>query len=649
MNTWKIKSSHYYSHDDRRRDVKFNLCGVTIITGESSTGKSAVIDTVNYCLGSSDCDIGNFIEERCAYVAIVLTNGSEDLFVCRKIPSLGNKASSLMQVIRASVINVPNSLSDLNVKNNKDSALQLIQTVLGIGEVNKSGDSGTKVSVRNIIPYIFLNDEVIISKRQALYGLERKKAKHVVDSYPYFIGAINEKTLADERELFGLKKAVEKESNRLDKMAKENEQTEKDADDILLEALNLGLIENSVLESEYSEKFDFLTTINELTQKKPPSKSSTIFNELNLKKRTLLKKLSSQEKELQSANSLSVTSSQFGKTLNSQKNSLGMAGLFKKQYSSKSCPLCESQIASANDVLETVNSAYASIVEEVDVAEKRIPKIESYIDELLSKVEQSKKELGLVENQIKLIVNQNHELSKIEDRYAFVERLKGKIDLFLKLQERKTIPTLHNLKYNEYKAKIEDIEGRLDPELIEEQIKAADNEVAKHATSILKTLPTAVPCKNNSMYFSSKNMSISILEESGNLIPMNKIKSDQNYLALHISLILGLQKELQKRKRPVPGFIFIDQVSRPYYPADKNNEYKKEIKLDANDEDKEVSSVKAYFDLLFNETENNKSLQVIVLEHAYFENDTRFKKSVKYRWTDETGDALIPLDWPVAD
>ena len=101
-----------------------------------------------------------------------------------------------------------------------------------------------------------------------------------------------------------------------------------------------------------------------------------------------------------------------------------------------------------------------------------------------------------------------------------------------------------------------------------------NNEVSKNATEIMRKLPTALPLTGNSIHFSSRNMSVSILESAGTLIPMNKIKSDQNYLAIHISLILGSQKELQKRNRPVPGFVFIDQVSRPYYPADKNSEYK---------------------------------------------------------------------------
>lgn len=645
VNTWKIKSCHFYSHDGRRRDIEFKLNGVTIITGKSSTGKSAVIDTVNYCFGSSTCDIGRHIEERCSYVAILLTNMSEELFICRKIPRASQKVSTMMQIINSTIVNIPDTASDLNVKTNKEDALLIMQSIFIIGEVMKAGSNESKISIRNLMPYLFLTDDVIINKKQSLYGLEGQKSKHVIDSYPYFIGAIDEQTLSLEREIYGLQKGVEKEKARLDKIEKSKDLHEKDADDILLEAINLSLIEQDIVYSPFEEKIDFLIAINQLTQKKLPSKSSTLFNELTTKNKAILKKLTSQEKELKSAYLLRDASSGFSSTLVKQQNNLSVSSFFKSEYNSSCCPVCEADLPSATEEVVTINKALQSITKEVAVSEKRVPKIEAYVDSLLASVETTKEEAALLDRQLKLLVQENSELDKIENRYVYVERLKGKIDFFLKQHTRNKIPKIDDKRYQEYKLRIKEIESLLDPALIEEQKKAADNEVSKNATEIMRKLPTALPLTGNSIHFSSRNMSVSILESAGTLIPMNKIKSDQNYLAIHISLILGLQKELQKRNRPVPGFVFIDQVSRPYYPADKNSEYKNEIKLNTDLNDREVISVKTYFDLFFDVTRANKSLQLIVLEHAYFENDERFKNSVKYRWTDETSDALIPHDW----
>jgi DNA repair ATPase RecN len=48
----RIKSIHIYSDDGRRRDVVLHN-GLNVITGRSSTGKSALSDIIEFCMGRS--------------------------------------------------------------------------------------------------------------------------------------------------------------------------------------------------------------------------------------------------------------------------------------------------------------------------------------------------------------------------------------------------------------------------------------------------------------------------------------------------------------------------------------------------------------------------------------------------------------------
>ena len=43
---------------------------------------------------------------------------------------------------------------------------------------------------------------------------------------------------------------------------------------------------------------------------------------------------------------------------------------------------------------------------------------------------------------------------------------------------------------------------------------------------------------------------------------------------------------------------------------------------------------------------NQKGLQVIVLEHAYFHKNEKYKKATKYKWPRNGEERLIPNDWP---
>jgi uncharacterized protein YPO0396 len=55
--TMQILDIVLYSHDGRRREVKLNAGRMNIITGDSKTGKSALIDIVDYCFGAGECRV----------------------------------------------------------------------------------------------------------------------------------------------------------------------------------------------------------------------------------------------------------------------------------------------------------------------------------------------------------------------------------------------------------------------------------------------------------------------------------------------------------------------------------------------------------------------------------------------------------------
>ena len=46
----KISSIHIYSFNGQRRDLPFKVDGLNVITGRSSTGKSALSDIIEYCI-----------------------------------------------------------------------------------------------------------------------------------------------------------------------------------------------------------------------------------------------------------------------------------------------------------------------------------------------------------------------------------------------------------------------------------------------------------------------------------------------------------------------------------------------------------------------------------------------------------------------
>ena len=103
---------------------------------------------------------------------------------------------------------------------------------------------------------------------------------------------------------------------------------------------------------------------------------------------------------------------------------------------------------------------------------------------------------------------------------------------------------------------------------------------------------------------------------------MRDVGGDESYLSGHVATLLGLHRVFDDGNRPVPGVIVFDQLSRPFFPAD---EYHEEVEVRGDDR----RDLKTYFDVLFDEVATRGTLQIIVLEHAYFADDPREVEAVK--------------------
>lgn len=53
----QIRSIVVYNANGEKREVKFKLGALNILTGASRTGKSALIDIIEYCWGRDECTI----------------------------------------------------------------------------------------------------------------------------------------------------------------------------------------------------------------------------------------------------------------------------------------------------------------------------------------------------------------------------------------------------------------------------------------------------------------------------------------------------------------------------------------------------------------------------------------------------------------
>jgi hypothetical protein len=170
--------------------------------------------------------------------------------------------------------------------------------------------------------------------------------------------------------------------------------------------------------------------------------------------------------------------------------------------------------------------------------------------------------------------------------------------------------------------------------------------ISQFASEAFGVLPTVAPCVGSELSFWSRVPEVSIIEAGSEaILRMPDVGSDQNYLAVHIALSFALQRYFETVSAPVPGLLVLDQVSRPYFPT--RGENYDETEIVGREEDEEILAMRKHIDFLFNETARRSGLQVLLIEHAYFADDPRYVAATRQRWTRASGEALIPLNWPM--
>jgi hypothetical protein len=187
-----------YSHDGQRRDVHFKLGTLNIITGASKTGKSALLDIVDYCWGRNECTVAEGeIRQTVSWFAVHFDKNGEGILVARKNPGPAGRASDEMFFERGIEI-LPDDISNF-YKNITDDGLKAqLSAILGISEnihIPKEGATRQplEASSRHAIMFCLQAQDEIANRRLLFHRQgEQFLPQSIRDSLPYFFGAVDE-------------------------------------------------------------------------------------------------------------------------------------------------------------------------------------------------------------------------------------------------------------------------------------------------------------------------------------------------------------------------------------------------------------------------------------------------------------------------
>ncbi|MFI5555731.1 hypothetical protein [Streptomyces sp. NPDC051738] len=203
----QLRSLILYSKSGKVRELRFRLGELNIITGSSRTGKSIVLDIVDFCLGRDDAPVSvGPITRTVEWVAVLLQLPDTRAFVARRLPAKGKKSISTAMLEFGSTLQ-PLSYEGLANNCDSDELRQQLGRRIGLGDVRSEPQPGSlqapfAVHLGHAVPLCLQNQDEIITRSILFHRQgERDGGARLTSTLPYFLGAVGEDQAQKQHEL----------------------------------------------------------------------------------------------------------------------------------------------------------------------------------------------------------------------------------------------------------------------------------------------------------------------------------------------------------------------------------------------------------------------------------------------------------------
>ena len=627
-----------YKDKEHQRIVKFNLGRVNIIVGDSKTGKSALIDIVDYCLGSGGCHIASgVIRENVNWFAVVVGFGRDFWFFARQNPDIKN-VSVISEMFLAKVDeNYLPSFDDIYPNTNVDAVRQFLAAKIGLSENLQTIDDGGS---RDPLPVTFMHSRQFCYQPQSLVAFQDLLFYHTVepfalqalkDAFPFLIGAVRDDVLIIEQQI----KALNKELRSLKREKREREEMADDqnslAYSLLEEAKTFGIVSFGSLKS-ISDPLKVMQEALKWTpadlNDRPATNVDAEIQELVNKRLLLTEQLGDIQEKISMASRYRSEGELYQKELGLQHQRLKSIELLPNDEICH-CPLCNQKISEQTPQVKEILSSFYKISTSLEETQQQADRIQKYVAELIAEESNIKLEIGQVEASIHALYKQKNDARKLRDLNVQRGKVIGRISLFL---EKLQVSADDHLDDN--------------IEQLEKEINRLSTKISKSTKEELMAAKTAVinsymnqdwkrsldlEDEEAIIHFDPKRMQIySVSKNAEKYVPLNEMGSGANWVGMHLLIHFALHKFFSINDRPIPRFLMIDQPSQVYFPSDGG-------------ECKDIEAVKRMFKFIHDRTnEMNGDFQVILTEHANIQEDA-FQQNIVERWYN--GEKLIPEEW----
>lgn len=616
--------------------VKFES-GVNVITGKSSTGKSAMIEIFDYCFGNSEFTVpAGIITDNTQLYFIVLLVDETNIILARspnKTKAFLKEETSLPDIENISMQYFEDcffiAFDIFKLQLGRYFGIKIDDTDEDLKDRELRQQKKSRPSVRNMMPFMLQHQNLIANKHAIFYRFdEQKKREQTIDQFKIFSGFVDQTYFIIKQKLADEERTLKKLLNRKNNIDKQQEQHREELEVLLKEffaitgnklfdekakdiLLNPANYLNRMVVKKIDSNYDSQESIGQLQKLKEHK------NTLYAQQRTLRIKL----KDIDS-------SVEYTNKYREHLSSLPEMGDAKIHLSK--CPFCKTSneiiYTEANlllNAIEWLNDELSKSSFLLDSFEPDKKRLEEEIKEIKSQISNTHIKISRLEN-----ITKDLQVNRGLDEQGL--KVKLKIENILERRVAENV-LVHDSSIIYSKNEINRLLGTLrDKYNVEQKLKRAKTYIDNTMKQIGDNFDFEDSYKPINLKFSLETFELWHEKSQHEKIYLRSMGSGANWLYSHLTLFMAFHKYFCSlgNQALIPPILFLDQPSQVYFPTsikdtEENFDAKKLKEKEGEQEktDEDLTAVTNLFDQMVkfcSDTRKEFGIepQIIITDHA---------------------------------
>ncbi|WP_334107525.1 DUF3732 domain-containing protein [Methylobacillus sp.] len=616
--------------------------GLNVVTGKSSTGKSALIEIFDYCFGSDENTIPKgVITNSAAIYYVALAVNEQDMVIARD-PDIATKAFfRRVETFNTAEIDrdyfAVSYFRPLNEFKNhlRDFFLDIddVDESLAARANRRFNQKAPTPSIRSFSSFMLQHQNLVANKHALFYRFdEKEKRDQTIEHTKIFLGFVDQKFFLLSQE----KERLSADARRLERQ----KETNKRMSDGYKQKVAPVLSQLYALMGFKDEPLSLDKVLRHPQDAKDQLDSIIVAEKINHNSDTMTQryeqlKLARNQKTAE-LRKLQRQTASLNKHIQEEERFVDNVKQFNLpkhvHISASVCPFCHTEKDSLRQSAEKLQQAITKVSGNLAQARPMKAKFESSLIEVQRSTEVVSRALAELNQLITEVEKENQQLTEQKSLYESIIMQKAKLFALLDTLNMADDAELEK-EIEELKNKLNNIADALKEYDIQKDLAHASDKVSEYMAEIGSHLEFEASYKPINLHFSFETFDLYHLTPDDEKIYLRSMGSGANWLYCHVTLFLALHKYFSElgEKCSIPSILFLDQPTQVYFPnfnRDTSDNFEEQMSQEAKqrteeerpvDEDiKAVENLFTQLSIYCNELESiyGFSPQIIVTDHA---------------------------------